>query len=140
MGLFFGTGAKDRMAKIVYAVAGEGFGHASRTHLIGQRFLDAGHEVIFAASLRALRYLQPYFGDRVQKIFGLSYDYRKGYVDPAATLWKNLRAFPQGHRVNREFFERVCAAVRAGPGGDGFRAVQRLVGPASSGALHQHRQ
>ncbi len=96
------------MAKIVYAVAGEGFGHASRTHLIGQRFLDAGHEVIFAASLRALQYLQPYFGDRVRKIFGLSYDYHKGYVAPAATVWKNLSRFPQGHRVNREFFERVC--------------------------------
>jgi uncharacterized protein (TIGR00661 family) len=107
--LFLGTGAKDRMARIVYAVAGEGFGHASRTHLIGQRLLDAGHEVLFAASLRALRYLQPYFGTRVKEIFGLSYDYRKGYVAPAATVWKNLSRFPQGHRVNREFFERVCA-------------------------------
>ncbi len=96
------------MARIVYAVAGEGFGHASRTHLIGQRFLDAGHEVIFAASLRALQYLRPYFGDRVKEIFGLSYDYHKGYVAPAATIWKNLSRFPQGHRVNREFFEQVC--------------------------------
>jgi len=106
--LFFDTGAKDWMARIVYAVAGEGFGHASRTHLIGQRFLDAGHEVIFAASLRALQYLQPYFGDRVKAVFGLSYDYHKGYVAPAATLWKNLKRFPQGHRVNREFFRQVC--------------------------------
>ncbi len=96
------------MAKIIYAVAGEGFGHASRTHLIGQRFLDAGHEVLFAASLRALQYLQPCFGERVKGIFGLSYDYRKGYVAPAATVWKNLSRFPQGHRVNREFFAQVC--------------------------------
>ncbi len=59
------------MAKIIYAVAGEGFGHASRAHLIGQRFLDAGHEVLFAASLRALQYLRQYYGDRVQEIFGL---------------------------------------------------------------------
>jgi len=96
------------MARIIYAVAGEGFGHASRAHLVGQRFLDAGHEVIFAASLRALRYLRPYFGDRVQEIFGLSYNYSKGYVAPVATVWKNVSRFPQGHRVNREFFERVC--------------------------------
>ena len=95
------------MARIIYAVAGEGFGHASRAHLIGQRFLDAGHEVIFAASLRALQYLRPYYGDRVKEIFGLSYDYRKGYVDPAATVWKNLAQFPQGHRVNRALFARV---------------------------------
>jgi uncharacterized protein (TIGR00661 family) len=97
-----------RMAKIIYAVAGEGFGHASRAQLIGQRFLDAGHEVIFAASLRALQYLRPYFGERVKAVFGLSYDYRKGYVAPAATVWKNVKQFPHGHRVNRELFEQVC--------------------------------
>ena len=96
------------MAKIVYAVAGEGFGHASRAQLIGQRLLDAGHEVLFAASLRALQYLRPYFGEQVKEIFGLSYDYSRGYVAPAATVWKNLRNFPQGHRTNREFFEGVC--------------------------------
>jgi len=38
------------MAKIIYAVAGEGFGHSSRSHLIGQRFIDAGHDVMFAGS------------------------------------------------------------------------------------------
>jgi uncharacterized protein (TIGR00661 family) len=96
------------MAKIVYAVAGEGFGHASRAHLVGQRFLDAGHEVLFAASLRALQYLRQYYGARVQEIFGLSYDYHKGYVAPAATVWKNLARFPQGHRLNRTLFEQVC--------------------------------
>lgn len=97
------------MARIVYATAGEGFGHASRVHLIGQRLLDAGHDVIFPASLRALQYLRPYFGERVKEVFGLSYDYHKGYVAPAATIWKNVRQFPQGHRVNRALFEQVCA-------------------------------
>ncbi len=96
------------MARIVYATAGEGFGHASRVQLIGQRLLDAGHDVIFAASLRALHYLRPYFGPRVHEIFGLSYDYSRGYVAPVATFWKNLKHFPQGHRVNREFFRRIC--------------------------------
>jgi len=96
------------MARIIYAMAGEGFGHASRAHFIGQRFLDAGHDVLFAASLRALQYLRPYYGERVKEIFGLSYNYSKGYVDPRATVWKNLKQFPQGHRVNREFFEHVC--------------------------------
>jgi len=95
------------MARIIYAVAGEGFGHASRAHLVGQRFLDAGHEVIFAASHRALLYLRQYYGERVKEIFGLTFDYSKGYVDPAATVWKNLTRFPQGHRLNRELFERV---------------------------------
>jgi uncharacterized protein (TIGR00661 family) len=95
------------MARIIYAVAGEGFGHASRVQLIGQRLLDAGHDVIFVASLRALQYLRLYFGDRVKEVFGLSYDYHKGYVAHAATVWKNIRQFPQGHRVNRELFRQV---------------------------------
>jgi len=28
------------MVRIIYAVAGEGFGHSSRSHQTGQRFLD----------------------------------------------------------------------------------------------------
>ncbi|MBM4023783.1 MAG: hypothetical protein FJ280_00020 [Planctomycetes bacterium] len=100
------------MARIVYAMAGEGFGHASRAHLIGQRFLDAGHEVIFAASHRALRYLRPYYEDRVKEIFGLLFDYSKGYVDPAATVWKNLARLPQGRRLNRTLFEQVYEPFR----------------------------
>jgi uncharacterized protein (TIGR00661 family) len=104
---FCGAGAQEQMARIIYAVAGEGFGHASRAHLVGQRFLDAGHEVIFAASHRALLYLRQYYGERVKEIFGLTFDYHKGYVDPAATVWKNLTQFPQGHRLNRELFEQV---------------------------------
>jgi uncharacterized protein (TIGR00661 family) len=100
------------MARIIYAVAGEGFGHASRAHLVGQRFLDAGHDVIFAASHRALLYLRQYYGERVKEIFGLTFDYSKGYVDPVATVWKNLTQFPQGHRLNRELFEQVYEPFR----------------------------
>jgi uncharacterized protein (TIGR00661 family) len=95
------------MARIIYAVAGEGFGHASRTHLVGQRFLDAGHEVIFVASHRALQYLRQYYGDRVKETFGLTFDYSKGYIDPVATVWKNLKGLPRGNRLNRELFEQV---------------------------------
>lgn len=38
------------MAKILYGVAGEGFGHSSRSELFGRRLIEAGHEVMFAAS------------------------------------------------------------------------------------------
>jgi hypothetical protein len=97
------------MARIIYAVAGEGFGHASRAHLIGQRFLDAGHDVMFVASHRGLLYLRSCYGERVQEIFGLTFDYSRGYVDPAATIWKNLRALPAGNRLNKKLFEQVPA-------------------------------
>ena len=46
------------MARIIYGVAGEGFGHSSRSHLIGQRFIDAGHDVMFVGSQKSLLYLK----------------------------------------------------------------------------------
>lgn len=95
------------MARIVYAVCGEGFGHASRAHLIGQRFLDAGHEVMFVSSHRGLLYLRQYYGERVREVFGLTFDYSRGYVDPVATVTKNLVQYVEGHALNRELFEEV---------------------------------
>jgi uncharacterized protein (TIGR00661 family) len=100
------------MARIIYAVAGEGFGHASRAHLIGQRFLDAGHDVIFATSHRALLYLRECFGERAREIFGLTFDYSKGYVAPIATVWKNLWQFPNGHRTNKGLYNQVYEPFR----------------------------
>ena len=58
------------MAGIIYAVAGEGFGHSSRSHLIGQRLIDAGHDCGFVGSQKSLLYLKQYFGQRVKAIFG----------------------------------------------------------------------
>ncbi len=100
------------MARIVYAVCGEGFGHASRAHLIGQRFIDAGHEVMFVSSHRGLLYLRPYYGERVKEIFGLTFDYSRGYVDPVATVKKNLVQYMGGHALNRKLFEEVYRPFR----------------------------
>lgn len=94
------------MARIIYAVAGEGFGHSSRAHLIGKRLIDAGNDVIFAASLKSLEYLQQYFGDRVKPGFGLSFVYRKGKVKTIGTVKKNLLKFPSAVRESKELFKR----------------------------------
>ena len=103
---------KKQMARIIYAVAGEGFGHASRAHLIGQQLLEAGHDVVFATSHRALLYLRECFGERAKEIFGLTFDYSKGYVAPVATVWKNLWRFPSGHGINRSLYEQVYEPFR----------------------------
>jgi len=95
------------MARIIYAAAGEGFGHASRVHLIAQRFLDAGHEVMFASSHRGLLYLRQYYGEQVKEIFGLTFEYSRGYVEPIATIRKNLLQLPAGNRMNKALFEQV---------------------------------
>jgi uncharacterized protein (TIGR00661 family) len=95
------------MARIIYAVAGEGFGHSSRAHLIGQRFLDAGHEVMFVASHKALLYLRSIYGERVREIFGLSFIYRRGRIDAPRTFLRNLLESMRSHSGNRRLFKHV---------------------------------
>ncbi|HUT29120.1 MAG TPA: MJ1255/VC2487 family glycosyltransferase [Sedimentisphaerales bacterium] len=94
------------MAKIIYGVAGEGFGHSSRSHLIGRRLLDSGHDVMFVGYKKSLSYLRQYFGQRVREIFGLSFAYEDGRVDKSETLKMNLLNLPEGNRQNDELFRR----------------------------------
>jgi len=94
------------MAKIIYGVAGEGFGHSSRSHLIGQRLIDAGHDVMFVGSRKSLVYLKQYFGERVKEIFGLSFAYQNGRIDKSETLKRNLLNLPEGNKQNDELFRQ----------------------------------
>ncbi|MHC4187088.1 MAG: glycosyltransferase family protein [Planctomycetota bacterium] len=95
------------MAKIIYAVAGEGFGHSSRSQLIGQRFLDSGHDVIFVGSQKSLMYLKEHFGQRVKEIFGLSFAFQDGRIDKSETLKRNLLKLPEANELNDELFRGV---------------------------------
>jgi len=94
------------MARIIYAVAGEGFGHSSRSHLIGQRLLDAGHDVMFVGSQKSLLYLKQYFTDRVQEVFGLSFAFEGERIDKSETLKRNLLKLPEANRQNDELFKK----------------------------------
>ena len=94
------------MAKIIYAVAGEGFGHSSRSHLIGQRLIDSGHDVMFVGSRKSLYYLKQYFGRRVKEIFGLSFVYEDRRIDKSETLKRNLLKLPEGTKINDELFKQ----------------------------------
>jgi len=95
------------MARIIYAMAGEGYGHSSRAHLVGQRLLEAGHDVLFIASQKALQYLRPIYGARVREIFGLSFTYRRGRIDPVKTFARNLFQVARVKSVNKRLFEQV---------------------------------
>ena len=94
------------MAKIIYAVAGEGFGHSSRSHLIGQRLIDAGHDCVFVGSQKSLLYLKQYFGERVKEIFGLSFAFVNGRIDKSETLKRNLLKLPEANKQNDELFKK----------------------------------
>jgi uncharacterized protein (TIGR00661 family) len=95
------------MARIVYGVAGEGFGHSSRSHLIGQHLIDAGHEVLFLASRKSLAYLRPHFGPDVKEICGLSLVYRNRRLSPARTLATNACRFVRQRGANRALYRDV---------------------------------
>ena len=83
------------MSAVFYGVAGEGFGHSSRAHLIGQWLLEAGHEVIFLASNKSFRYLNRVFPGRVIKTCGPSFVYSENRVSLSRTFFHNLRQFPE---------------------------------------------
>ncbi len=95
------------MAKIVYAVAGQGFGHSSRSHLSGRHLLDNGHDVIFAASMKSYSYLKQYFGDRVSEITGLSLSYSHGKLSTLGTIVENLKKFPAGTFRNHNLYKNI---------------------------------
>ena len=92
------------MARIIYGVAGEGFGHSSRSELIGQRLINAGHEVKFMASQKSLMYLRKRFGEAVRSIFGLCLVYENGAVNPTRTLARNLMNYSRGLFENLHVF------------------------------------
>lgn len=100
------------MAKIIYGVAGEGFGHSSRAHGIGQHLIEAGHEVLFAASRKSLSYLRVHFNEKVKEIAGLRLAYRDGNLLPFRTLMANSSRLYSNRRLNstlhRTVFEPFC--------------------------------
>lgn len=95
------------MAKILYGVAGEGFGHSSRSELTGQHLIEAGHDVMFAASRKSLNYLKPTFNGRVQEVFGLSFCYQDGRIRPVRTVLQNLSGYRKGILTNHRLFSKT---------------------------------
>lgn len=96
------------MAKILYGVAGEGFGHSSRSELIGQRLVEAGHQVVFAASRKSYNYLKPTFNRKVQAVYGLSFHYHDGRVNPFKTVVQNITGLRDGVPTNRRLFSKMA--------------------------------
>lgn len=95
------------MARIIYGVAGEGFGHSSRSHLIGQHLIDAGHDVLFITSGRALSYLKTHFGSRVKEVFGLRLIYQDRTLSVTRTVTTNLCRFFESRQANRALYRDV---------------------------------
>ncbi len=95
-----------RQLKILFGVAGEGFGHSSRSELIGRRLMQAGSDVLFAASGKSLSYLQPLFAGRVEPVYGLHFVIKQGQVQPLRTLADNVIQYRKGFLTNRRLFSQ----------------------------------
>ena len=79
------------MARILYAVNGDGYGHATRAHSVGAALLARGHEVRFLTSLKSQAYLGAVFPGLVHEAFGLCISYNQGRAQNCRTIIENLR-------------------------------------------------
>ena len=93
---------------ILYGVPGEGMGHATRSKVVIQHLLDAGHEVCVVSSSRAYQLLARTFPGRVHEIRGFHLAYKSLTVSKLRTAALTLRTAPENLLVNfrkyRELF------------------------------------
>lgn len=98
------------MGRILYAVQGEGLGHATRAHSVGAGLIERGHEVRFVSSRLATPYLREHFPDRVEDIFGFRLVFTDGRIRLGKTVAKNTYevmrgAWPTFRAVRRVFHD-----------------------------------
>jgi len=79
------------MARILYAAAGDGYGHAVRAHAVGQGLLERGHDVHFVSCNKTIDYLGRHFPDRIHNVFGLLSVYIEGKQSSLRTVLSNIR-------------------------------------------------
>ena len=98
--------------KLLYGVVGEGMGHATRSRVVIEHLLDAGHEVEVVVSGRAHGLLADAFARRegagVRQIHGLNMIYADNEVKKRLTLASNLAGLNEGLPQNiAQWFKTV---------------------------------
>jgi uncharacterized protein (TIGR00661 family) len=100
--------------KILYGVVGEGMGHATRSRVVLEHLLRAGHTVRVVVSGRAHRFLverlRQYPNVTIEEIHGLTLRYFSNRVDRSESLFENLRQAPAGLSKNLDVYRRVAEA------------------------------
>jgi uncharacterized protein (TIGR00661 family) len=99
--------------KILYGVAGEGFGHSSRARVIAKYLEEKGHEVIIMTYGQAYSVLKNKF--KVFKVRGLGLIFKKSVLKKRKTFVYNLEHFPKNlrkwkrfHKLMKEFKPDLC--------------------------------
>jgi uncharacterized protein (TIGR00661 family) len=98
--------------RILYGVVGEGMGHATRSRVVLEHLLRAGHELRVVVSGRAHRFLVErlanYPNVSIEEIHGLTLSYFGNALDRSKSLFENLRKAPKGIRKNVKVYRKVA--------------------------------
>ncbi len=93
----------------MYGVSGMGRGHASRSKVLIDRLLTAGHEVRILTSGTGTTYLKEFYPDKVTDILGLTFSIDEEGIGIWRTLRKNFkegdRLYPTMKEIQRAFKE-----------------------------------
>jgi len=95
------------MAKIIYGVLGEGFGHSSRSQIIIEHLQKKGHQVKIFASNKAYAYLSKHF-EGVYNIHGLEFVFSGQKIDVFKTIQRNIqKTFLNGRQTFKTILDSV---------------------------------
>ncbi|HEX2669388.1 MAG TPA: glycosyltransferase family protein, partial [Polyangiaceae bacterium] len=98
--------------RILYGVVGEGMGHATRSRVVLEHLLRAGHELRVVVSGRAHRFLTERLSGHqklsIQEIHGLTLSYFGNSLDRSKSLFENLRKAPKGIKKNIAVYREVA--------------------------------
>lgn len=98
--------------RILYGVVGEGMGHATRSRVVLEHLLRAGHQIRVVVSGRAhgflVERLKRYDNVTLHEIHGLSLRYFGNALDKSESLFENLKSAPKGIRKNIAVYAEVA--------------------------------
>ena len=104
---------RSSTVRILYGVVGEGMGHATRSGVVIERLLQAGHEVRVVVSGRARRFLierlRAYSGVSFTEINGFRLRYHRNRLDKSDSLLCALRNAPADIVQNARAYRQVTA-------------------------------
>lgn len=84
------------MARIIYGVCGEGYGHSSRAKEVLMHLRNKGHKIIVIGYDKSYKALKKEFD--VVKIEGLHFAFSKNRIDLWETITGNVRKYPRFYK------------------------------------------
>jgi uncharacterized protein (TIGR00661 family) len=98
--------------RILYGVVGEGMGHATRSRVVIEHLLGAGHEVRVVVSGRAHGFLvdrlRQHQNVTLHEIHGMMLTYFGNRLDKSESLFENLKDAPKGIKKNIKVYRKVA--------------------------------